>query len=152
MVKQGDPRLQGVSIHTAFQLARRLWRQASGCKAGFGAPLPSADCVGSLHSEVVAAASLQALQSELRGAAVIHLLKVLALITALQPAEHAHKESVAGLLAWMFGMQMWADVKLQKTANARWASVAAPRLSLMSRLRHKVASTTAAHCLMLNYT
>jgi len=44
------------------------------------------------------------LHSELGCAAVIHLLKVLALVTALQPAKYAHKESVAGLLAWLLGI------------------------------------------------
>ena len=113
--QQRDPPLQGISIHTAFQLARWLWRQASGCEAGFGAPLPSADCVCRLHPEVVAAASLQALHSELRGAAVIHLLKVLALVKTLQSAEHQHKESVASLLAWACGdANVLADVKLQR--------------------------------------
>ncbi len=65
---------------------------------------------------MVAAASFQALHSELRGAAMIHVLKVLALVTALQPAEHAHEESVAGLLGWLFwDANVSADIKLQRT-------------------------------------
>lgn len=78
--------VQWISVQGALKPCRRLGRQSGGCKLCLLAPASLAHRIHCCYSQAVAGACVQALQPVLQVAAKVHLLEVLTVIMALQPA------------------------------------------------------------------